>query len=196
MDIKVRIKKIGLDAKGILHTENNSLTVLKGSRILNGKSNHFVNSSYDLIRNELIKDKIIVNNIFEKDFLFHSPSQASSVILACSTNGKREWINDTGGQIGYNIGSKQMDQKLDTIDEKSLLDTIYKFCDIYKEQQKKKTIDRIMEIVNDNNLDVSEMKKEMDEMKNKYALYLGDNRSLEMLIDYVTYLWNEKYKSL
>lgn len=76
-------------------------TVLKGSKI----SDHMAPSletggkSYFNLRNLLIKYKIIVDGIFNKDYEFNAPSAASAVILGHTSNGKVDWRRADGKKL-------------------------------------------------------------------------------------------------
>lgn len=89
-------KGSGANAKGFV--SSGGFTVLKGSKV----SDHMVSSfelrgrSYFNLRNKLVDDGIIVNDIFEKDYEFNAPSAASAVILGRTSNGNVDWKNDSG----------------------------------------------------------------------------------------------------
>lgn len=89
-------KGSGANAKGFVSL--GGFTVLKGSKI----SDHMVSSfelrgkSYFNLRNKLVGDGIIVNDIFEKDYEFNASSAASTVILGRTSNGNVDWKNDSG----------------------------------------------------------------------------------------------------
>ena len=80
-------KGSGANAKEFV--SSGGFTVFKGSKV----SDHMVFSfelrgrSYFNLRNKLVEDGIIVNDIFEKDYEFNAPSAASAVILGCTSNG-------------------------------------------------------------------------------------------------------------
>lgn len=87
------------EAKGFLSTEG--LTVLKGSRI----SDHTVPSfetrgkCYYQLRNRLIEDGTIVDDVFQTDYEFSSPSAASAVVLGHTSNGNVDWKSADGTQL-------------------------------------------------------------------------------------------------
>ena len=88
------------DSKGIYaegkYLEDGFL-VFKDAKISLNTSNSFGSGSGKTIRNNLISNNIITQKndfyILNKDFLFKSPSSASSVILGRSSNGWTEWKN-------------------------------------------------------------------------------------------------------
>jgi predicted GIY-YIG superfamily endonuclease len=84
--------KIGCDAHGIIVPEG--ILVLKNSRIRHDTTPSFKNKGYNILREKLINDGVIVNDIFVTDYLFSSYSAAASVICGNSTNGRQAWIND------------------------------------------------------------------------------------------------------
>lgn len=89
----------GANAKGFV--SSGGFTVLKGSKI----SDHVVSSfkirgkSYFNLRNKLVTDEIIVNDIFEKDYEFNAPSAASAVILGRTSNGNIDWKSEDGRHL-------------------------------------------------------------------------------------------------
>lgn len=92
-------KGSGANAKGFV--SSGGFTVLKGSKV----SDHMVSSfelrgrSYFNLRNKLVDDGIIVNDIFEKDYEFNAPSAASAVILGRTSNGNVDWKNNEGKSL-------------------------------------------------------------------------------------------------
>lgn len=89
----------GANAKGFVSSEG--FTVLKGSTI----SDHTVPSfekrgkSYFSLRNRLIKDEIIKDGIFVKDYEFSAPSAASAVVLGHTSNGNIDWKAENGTRL-------------------------------------------------------------------------------------------------
>lgn len=84
------------EAKGFLSSEG--LTVIKGSRISDHTAPSFEirGKCYFLLRKQLIENGIIIDDIFQADYEFSSPSAASSVILGHSSNGNIDWKNMSG----------------------------------------------------------------------------------------------------
>ena len=95
--------KIGCDARGIIVPEG--LLVLKDSKIRHGTTESFKNKGYNVLREKLINEGIIVNDVFVKDYLFSSYSAAASVICGNSTNGWHAWINDNNQTIDDYLNS-------------------------------------------------------------------------------------------
>ena len=85
-------KGAGASAKGFVST--GGFTVLEGSTI----SDHTVPSletrgkTYYKLRNNLIKEGIIVDRVFTRDYEFNAPSAASAVILGSVTLPMEIWI--------------------------------------------------------------------------------------------------------
>ena len=52
------------------------------------------------MRNQLIADGVIVNDLFIKDYIFGSSSAAASVVLGRSANGRKEWALLDGRTYG------------------------------------------------------------------------------------------------
>lgn len=77
---------------------------MKGSRI----SDHAVPSlktrgkSYFLLRNRLIADGTVVDEVFQVDYEFSSPSAASAVILGHASNSNADWKSEDGTQLKSN----------------------------------------------------------------------------------------------
>lgn len=92
-------KGAGANAKGFV--SSGGFTVLKGSVI----STHTVPSmevhakaQYKL-RNAMIKEGIIKDNVFVHDYEFTSPSAASTLVLGRSSNGNADWKNIDGTKL-------------------------------------------------------------------------------------------------
>lgn len=88
-------KGSGANAKGFV--SSNGFTVLKGSKV----SDHMVSSfelrgkSYFILRNKLVSDEIIVNDIYEKDYESNASSSAFAVILGRTSNVNVDWKNES-----------------------------------------------------------------------------------------------------
>lgn len=89
-------KSSSASAKGFVSA--GGFTVLQGSII----SDHTIPSletrgkSYFNLRNTLIKDEVIVDRKFTRDYEFNAPSAASAVILGHTSNGNVDWKTDDG----------------------------------------------------------------------------------------------------
>ena len=55
--------------------------------------------SYFNLRNALIKEGIIADGKFTKDYEFNAPSAASAVILGHTSNGNVDWKTDDGTKL-------------------------------------------------------------------------------------------------
>ena len=76
---------------------------MKGSCIAPNVTDGF-QAGYLNLRNQLIADGVIVNNIFVNDYIFTSVSAAAAVILGRSANGRKEWTKLDGrtlAQVGH-----------------------------------------------------------------------------------------------
>ena len=86
-------------AKGFVST--GGFTVLSGSKI----SDHTVPSletqgkGYYNLRNTLIKEEVIKDGVFQKDYEFSAPSAASAVILGHTSNGNVDWKTENGTKL-------------------------------------------------------------------------------------------------
>ena len=89
-------KGSGGSAKGFVST--GGFTVLKDSIV----SDHVVPSletrgkTYYKLRNALIREGIIVDRIFTRDYEFNAPSAASAVVLGHTSNGNNDWKTADG----------------------------------------------------------------------------------------------------
>jgi len=92
----------GGSATGYLTTEV-EFVVMKGSRVASNVTDGF-QAGYMNLRNQLITDGVIVDNVFVNDYTFTSMSAAAAVILGRSANGRKEWTKLDGrtfAQVGH-----------------------------------------------------------------------------------------------
>lgn len=87
----------GGNAVGIPQNDGKFL-VKKGSRIAESNTAG-LQKTYVELRANLTKEGVIKENIFQKDYLFDSPSSAAMVVLGRSANGRREWTKIDGRSI-------------------------------------------------------------------------------------------------
>ena len=89
-------KGVSALAKGFVSA--GGFTVMEGSTV----SDHTVPSfetkgkTYYKLRNNLIKDGLIVDRVFTRDYEFNAPSAASAVILGHTSNGNADWKTADG----------------------------------------------------------------------------------------------------
>lgn len=92
-------KGSGASAKGFVSA--GGFTVLKDPVV----SDHIVPSletrgkSYFNLRNALVKDGVIVNRIFTRDYEFNAPSAASAVVMGHTSNGNVDWKTADGVKL-------------------------------------------------------------------------------------------------
>lgn len=98
MEINVKLKG-KIKANGIYYPVSNTVTVQKGSMVRQKTAPHFIGSSQEYTREQLMKEGIISNFTFTRDYKFDSPSLASSVILGRSSNGHVDWIDNRGIEL-------------------------------------------------------------------------------------------------
>ena len=90
----------GAEGKGFL--SNGGFTVLTGSRV----SDHIVDSfkthgkNYLKLRERLVEEGVITDNLFSRNYEFSAPSAASAVILGRTSNGNADWRDITGTPLG------------------------------------------------------------------------------------------------
>ena len=89
----------GADAKGLVVSDG--FAVLKGSTAASSTVASFP-KSFDQIRSRLLDQKIINENyVFEKDYVFSSPSAAAAVVMGRSANGLLEWKTEDHVALKY-----------------------------------------------------------------------------------------------
>ena len=92
-------KGSGASAKGFVSA--GGFTVLKDPVV----SDHIVPSletrgkSYFNLRNALVKDGVIVNRVFTRDYEFNAPSAASAVVMGHTSNGNVDWKTADGVKL-------------------------------------------------------------------------------------------------
>ncbi len=92
-------KGSGASAKGFVST--GGFTVLEGSTV----SDHIVPSletrgkTYYNLRNALVKEGIIADRAFTRDYEFNAPSAASAVVLGHTSNGNVDWKTSDGVKL-------------------------------------------------------------------------------------------------
>ena len=75
--------------------------MLAGSKV----SDHTVPSletrgkSYFNLRNALIKEEVIKDDVFQRDYEFNAPSAASAVVLGHTSNGNVDWKTEDGTKL-------------------------------------------------------------------------------------------------
>lgn len=79
--------------------DDDNFVVFAGSKISKDVTEGFQHGYLDL-RNSLINDGTIVNDVFVKDYTFASSSAAASVVLGRSANGRKEWTLLDGRTYG------------------------------------------------------------------------------------------------
>ena len=88
----IRSVKLNIDASGKF--VDDGFIVFKGSRISPEVADGAKRNNYLSLRNKLIANGTISDNVFTKDYLFSSCSAASSVVKGYNTNGWLEWKNE------------------------------------------------------------------------------------------------------
>ena len=92
-------KGSGASAKGFVSA--GGVTVLEGSTV----SDHIVPSletrgkTYYNLRNALVKEGVIVDRVFTRDYEFNAPSAASAVDLGHTSNGNVDWKTADGVKL-------------------------------------------------------------------------------------------------
>lgn len=95
--------KTGADAKGFY--SDKGFTVLPGSKVVeNCSSKTFKECKYCELLDKLIKNKVIVDWVFEKEYTFSSPMAAADVVTQGYVSGNEYWIDADGKKLkDYNI---------------------------------------------------------------------------------------------
>ena len=89
----------GADATAIVTSEG--MVVRKGSKIAMSEVPSMPNA-FHAKREKLIKDDVVKDFIFIKDYLFSSPSTAAAVVMGRSANGLIEWKRNDGSTLKDN----------------------------------------------------------------------------------------------
>lgn len=88
----------GAEAKGTLLDEG--FVVYKGSKAAKEEAKEFANSWLGDLRKDLLRNGLLRDDgkfyIFEKDYIFKSPSTAADIILGYRVNGWSYWKNSKG----------------------------------------------------------------------------------------------------
>ena len=89
----------GADAKGFV--TSGGFTILQGSSISESVVDSFETrgKGYYNLRNRLIKEGVIKEGIFTKDYEFSAPSAASAVVLGHNSNGNTDWKTENGVRL-------------------------------------------------------------------------------------------------
>ena len=76
-----------------------------GSKIATScSSKTFQESSYKNLLDTLVKNKIIVDGVFVKEYTFSSPTAAADVVLQSYVSGNEYWIDGSGKKLkDYNM---------------------------------------------------------------------------------------------
>jgi len=89
----------GADATSVLTSEG--IVVRKGSKIATSEVPSMP-QAFRTKREKLIKDGVVKDFIFMKDYLFSSPSTAAAVVMGRSANGLIEWKRNDGSTLKDN----------------------------------------------------------------------------------------------
>lgn len=95
--LKLYIKS-SREADAVGEQTTDGFVVFKNSKISTSTVNSFP-KSFNNLRNKLIKEKIIIENTFTKDYLFSSPSTAAAIVMGKSANGLVEWKTKLGESL-------------------------------------------------------------------------------------------------
>ncbi|USS86135.1 hypothetical protein M3M38_05410 [Fructilactobacillus cliffordii] len=83
----------GAHAQAFYDFETKHTTVLEGSKLASKTAPSFKQSN---LINDLIKQQIIVNNVFKTDYTFPSSSTAATIICKSPMSGPHAWMNNDG----------------------------------------------------------------------------------------------------
>lgn len=92
-------KGSGASAKGFVST--GGFTVLEGSTVSDNITPSLKSrgKTYYNLRNALVKEGIIANQAFTRDYEFNAPSAASAVVLGHTSNGNVDWKTSDGVKL-------------------------------------------------------------------------------------------------
>ena len=96
MKLKLFMKKdrIGVDAKATFDTETKETVVMRGSKLAPTISDAPTFRGRKTI--EKSREGCVVDNIFQKDLVFKSPSTAGNIVTGRSTDGMQAWRTENG----------------------------------------------------------------------------------------------------
>lgn len=195
MELKVFIERNGLKSKGVYNTIDESITVLKGSQISESIAPHFKDSIYDVLRSELIRDGVIANFKFQRDYKFNRTSPASSVILGSNTNGKKEWIDEHHRDLNsIGMSEKRKDVK-QNIDREEILKELFLICEKEAEDKIKKIENKIIERTYSNIDDKDRMLEDIFKLRNEIDDIRKRVHSQDFMFEIVEKLWREYKKN-
>ncbi len=120
IDENIEIYCKGPNASAVANVINQSLIrVHKGSMARKDITTSFKEHGYAKLRNQLIKDGILVENgdslIFTTDYDFQSPSAAAAVVLGRASNGQSDW-KDIDGLSIWKISTETDEETINRVD--------------------------------------------------------------------------------
>lgn len=191
MKVNVFIERNGLNSKGIYDTEDESILVLKGSKVSEEVAPHFKDSNYDVIRNKLISEGVTQDFRFTTDYKFKKASPASSVILGSNSNGKIEWISENDGDL-HSLEKKQSSKEAKNKSNnneliKELLLICEKEANIKIEEIQRKMIEKTQI----NTEDTESMLKDIIILTDEMDLIKRNMFSLSFLHEVINKLWDK-----
>lgn len=194
MKINVYIERNGLNSKGIYDSSDESIIVLKGSKVSKTIRPHFKDTTYYILREELERNGIIKDFIFTKNYEFHKTSPASSVILGSNTNGKKEWITENGNDLN-SLGLNKINFKLNVKND-SLFLKLLNECDREAEKMVKQIDEMMIERTNVNVGDVDSMINDIISLREKKEKIIKNKNSQDFFIKVMIKLWNQHKENI
>jgi len=191
MKVNVLIERNGLNSKGIYDTEDESILVLKGSKVSKEIAPHFKNTTYDILRKSLISEGIIQDYRFTSDYKFKKASPASSVILGSNSNGKIEWITENDGDL------KSIENKQSNIETKNknnnnkLMKDLLSVCEKEANLKIKELERKLIERTQENTEDTESMLQDIIKLRDEMFSIKENMFSLAFLHIVIDKLWDE-----
>lgn len=90
--------KSGADASGYMSEDG--FVVLPDSKVATeGGAKAFQESSYSVLYDKLVAEKVIVDGVFVKEYTFTSPTAAADVVMRSYVSGPLNWIDSDGKKL-------------------------------------------------------------------------------------------------
>jgi len=191
MKINVLIEKNGINSKGIYDTNDESILVLKGSKIRKEIAPHFKDSTYDILRKKLISEGVIQDFRFTTDYKFKKASPASSVILGSNSNGKIEWISENDGDLHLLEKKQSSKEAKNKSNNNELIKELLLICEKEANVKIREFERKMIERTQINIEDTESMLKDIIILRDEMDLIKRNMFSLSFLHEVIDKLWDE-----
>jgi len=191
MKVNVLIERNGLNSKGIYDTDDESILVLKGSKVSKEIAPHFKDSTYDILRNNLISEGVIQDFRFTTDYKFKKTSPASSVILGSNSNGKIEWITENDGDLNSLEKKQSRTETKNKSYNNKLMKDLLSACENEANLKIREFERKLIERTQVNTEDTESMLQDIIKLRDEMFSIKENMFSLAFLHEVVYKLWDE-----